>query len=91
MRPRRVGTVRRSATQAGSVGRKPVPARLNFAPVGGFHDAFTRISFEIWYRQRILIVSESGLCGAQPHSRHVAYARIPHAELDKTCLEHMRD
>jgi hypothetical protein len=49
-----------------SRGRKLMPARLNFAPVGGFHDAFARISFEIWHRQRILIVSESGLCGAQP-------------------------
>ena len=37
-RPRRVATVRHSATQAGSVGRMPVPARPNFAPVGGFHE-----------------------------------------------------
>jgi hypothetical protein len=53
--------------------------------------AFARIRFEVWYGERILIASESGLCGAQPHSRHVVYARTPHAKLDGTLLEQMRN
>jgi hypothetical protein len=72
-------------------GRNPCPLVSISHPLAVSPDAFTESPFEIWHRQRILIVSDSALFGSQPLSRHVGYTRNPNAELDKTCLEQMRD
>ena len=72
-------------------GRKIMPARLSITPVGGFHVALTGISFEIWHRQRILIISESDCVGCSRIAAMSHTQETPRAELDKTCQEQMRD